>query len=134
MTGARVAQDVDKLIVLAHADGWDVCVIASPNGRRFIDTDALAAKTGHPVRSEYKDPDSPDVLPPANGMIVAGIDQLSTRARRSTQAVQIGKPYANRQGFDRGRGLPPRHQSVRLTNHACSMVCGATINVRRTTA
>nr|WP_069162064.1 flavoprotein [Nocardia altamirensis] len=77
VTGARVARDVDKLIDLAHADGWDVCVIASPNGRRFIDTDALAAKTGHPVRSEYKDPDSPDALPPADGMIVAPITSNS---------------------------------------------------------
>ncbi|WP_040782404.1 flavoprotein [Nocardia pneumoniae] len=77
VTGARVAQDVDKLVDLASADGWDVCVIASPNGLRFIDADALAARTGHPVRSEYKKPDAPDVLPPADGMIVAPITSNS---------------------------------------------------------
>ncbi len=44
-----------------------------PDGRRFIDVDALAAKTGHTVRSAYKDPDASDVLPPADAMIVAPI-------------------------------------------------------------
>jgi hypothetical protein len=28
-----------------------VCVIASPNGRRFVDADALEVETGQPVRS-----------------------------------------------------------------------------------
>jgi phosphopantothenoylcysteine synthetase/decarboxylase len=73
VTGASVAGDVGELVDLARADGWDVCVIASPEGRRFIDTDALAAATGHPVRSEYKDPGAPDVLPPADAMIAAPI-------------------------------------------------------------
>ncbi|MGN2634706.1 flavoprotein [Nocardia takedensis] len=77
VTGARVAESVGKLVDLAQADGWDVCVIASPNGRRFVDADALAVKTGHPVRSEYKHPDAPDVLPPAQGIIVAPITSNS---------------------------------------------------------
>ncbi|MFX0579706.1 flavoprotein [Nocardia nepalensis] len=77
VTGARVARDVGVLVDLAHADGWDVCVVSSPAGRRFIDADALAAKTGHPVRSEYKDPDAPDALPKAEGMIVAPITSNS---------------------------------------------------------
>ncbi len=73
VTGSPAARDVSKLVDLAQADGWDVCVIASPNGRQFIDTEALAAKTGHTVRSQYKEPDAPDVLPPADAMIVAPI-------------------------------------------------------------
>ncbi len=71
VTGSPAARDVGKLVDLAHSDGWDVCVIASPDGRRFIDDEALSAKTGHRVRSVYKDPTAPDVLPPANAMIVA---------------------------------------------------------------
>lgn len=73
VTGSPAARDIGKLVDLAQADGWDVCVIASPDGRRFIDTDSLAAKTGHTVRSQYKEPDAPDVLPPADAMIVAPI-------------------------------------------------------------
>jgi phosphopantothenoylcysteine synthetase/decarboxylase len=73
VTGSPAARDVGKLVDLAQADGWDVCVIASPDGRQFIDAEALAVKTGHVVRSRYKEPDAPDILPPADAMIVAPI-------------------------------------------------------------
>jgi hypothetical protein len=69
--GAPPARDVGKLVDLAQADGWDVCVIASPDGRNFIDVPALEAKTGHSVRSLYKQPDTADELPPPDAMIVA---------------------------------------------------------------
>lgn len=70
-TGARAAQDVGKLVTIAQEAGWDVCVITSPNGRAFVDVEALREQTGHGVRSEYKDPSAPDVLPPPDAMIVA---------------------------------------------------------------
>lgn len=73
VTGSPAASDVGRLVDLAQSDGWEVCVIASPDGQRFIDCDALSAKTGHVVRSSYKDPEAPDVLPPADAMIVAPI-------------------------------------------------------------
>ncbi|MER7244443.1 flavoprotein [Kribbella sp. NPDC000426] len=73
VTGSPAARDIGKLVELAQADGWEVCVIASPEGRRFIDADALSAQTGHVVRTSYKDPEAPDVLPPADAMIVAPI-------------------------------------------------------------
>ncbi|MGH3931287.1 MAG: flavoprotein [Pseudonocardiaceae bacterium] len=73
VTGSPAARDIGRLVDLAQTDGWDVCVIASPNGYRFIDPDSLTAKTGHPVRHQYKDPDAPDVLPPADAMVVAPI-------------------------------------------------------------
>jgi phosphopantothenoylcysteine synthetase/decarboxylase len=55
----------------ARAQGWDVCVIATPDGARFVDAALLAEQTGHPVRSQYKDPSAPDVLPPADAFAVA---------------------------------------------------------------
>ncbi len=56
---------------MAQTEGWDVCVIATPQGTKFIDAAALEAQTGHVVRSEYKQPDEPDVLPPPDAIIVA---------------------------------------------------------------
>ena len=69
--GAPPARDADRLVQLAQADGWDVCVIATPSGCSFIDSAALEAATGHPVRSEYKQPDAADVLPPPDAIVVA---------------------------------------------------------------
>jgi phosphopantothenoylcysteine decarboxylase len=54
--GAPPARDANRLVQLAQAEGWDVCVIATPSARSFIDSPALEATTGHPVRSEYKQP------------------------------------------------------------------------------
>jgi phosphopantothenoylcysteine synthetase/decarboxylase len=54
-----------------RASGWDVCVISTPSATRFLDVAELARITGRPVRSEYKHPDEPDVLPPADVFAVA---------------------------------------------------------------
>lgn len=37
VTGAPPAATIGELVKLAQADGWDVCVVASPNGARFIE-------------------------------------------------------------------------------------------------
>ena len=66
-----MARDVGILVNLAQRDGWEVCVITTPDGRKFVDVPALQQQTGHPVRTYYKSPGDPDVLPPANAMIVA---------------------------------------------------------------
>jgi len=69
--GAPPTRDALILVELAHADGWEVCVIATPSGRGFIDIATVEATTGHPVRSDYKQPGEPDVLPPPDAIIVA---------------------------------------------------------------
>ena len=66
------ARDVDKLVGLAQDAGWTVCVIATPMAMRFIDEAALEAQTGYPVRSDYKQPGTPDVLPAPTAIIVGG--------------------------------------------------------------
>jgi phosphopantothenoylcysteine synthetase/decarboxylase len=68
---APPACDVGKLVKLAQDAGWDVCVVATPQAVKFLDVTTLEAMTGHQVRSEYKQPDEPDVLPPPKAMIVA---------------------------------------------------------------
>ncbi|WP_067564437.1 flavoprotein [Nocardia acidivorans] len=71
VTGSSRASEITDLVDIAQADGWDVCVIASPSGSAFIDDAALATKTGWPVRTNYKQPGTPDLLPPADALIVA---------------------------------------------------------------
>lgn len=66
------ARDVGKLVHLAQKSGWTVCVIATPLALRFIDKRAAEEQTGYPVRSDYKQPGTDDILPPADAMIVAG--------------------------------------------------------------
>ena len=69
--GSPMARDVGILVEMAQRDGWEVCVITTPDGRRFVDVAALEAQTGHLVRTDYKNPGDPDILPPADAMIVA---------------------------------------------------------------
>ncbi|MEV6427245.1 flavoprotein [Nocardia sp. NPDC051463] len=77
VTGASPADTIGELVELAQADSWDVCVVASPNGARFIDAEALAAQTGYPVRSEFKAPGTGDLLPPADAIIAAPLTSNS---------------------------------------------------------
>lgn len=69
--GSPPARDVGRLVVLAQHRGWDVCVVSTPDGLKFIDLPALASLTGHPVRHRYKNPGDPDVLPAPSAVIVA---------------------------------------------------------------
>jgi len=43
---APPASDVGALVELAHADGWDVCVVATPSALNFPDVAKLGAQTG----------------------------------------------------------------------------------------
>jgi phosphopantothenoylcysteine synthetase/decarboxylase len=69
--GGRPAADLPAFVELAQATGWDVCVVATPSGMKFLDATRLADLTGHPVRSDYKRPEDPDVLPPPQAVVVA---------------------------------------------------------------
>jgi phosphopantothenoylcysteine synthetase/decarboxylase len=69
--GSPAARDVGTLVALAQAQGWDVCVVATPDAMKFIDVTRLAEQTGHPVRHQYKWPGEPDVLPVPDAFIVA---------------------------------------------------------------
>lgn len=45
-------------------------MIATPSATKFMDRPYLAKLTGHVVRSEYKQPDEPDILPMADAVAV----------------------------------------------------------------
>jgi hypothetical protein len=65
------AAALPDFVKFAQEMGWDVGVIATPDGMKFLDAARLADMTGYPVRSQYKQPDEPDVLPPADALVVA---------------------------------------------------------------
>lgn len=48
-----------------------MCVIATPSAVKFLNVREVEQLTGHPVRSEYKEPGAPDDLPPPDAIIVA---------------------------------------------------------------
>jgi Flavoprotein len=67
---ASSATLVPNLVTQAQGAGWEVCVITTPQGTRFLDIPLLEKLTGYPVRSEYKRPEEPDVLPRADALVV----------------------------------------------------------------
>ena len=69
--GGRPAGNLASFVSFAQDQGWDVCVIVTPDGTKFVDTAPLAELTGHPVRAHYKRPDEPDVLPSPDAFVVA---------------------------------------------------------------
>jgi phosphopantothenoylcysteine synthetase/decarboxylase len=69
-SGAAPARELPTLISTL-TDEWDACVITTPEGSRFFDVSRVTKLTGHPVRSSFKDPDAPDVLPPADAFAAA---------------------------------------------------------------
>jgi hypothetical protein len=69
--GAYPAGQLPAFVRDAQAQGWDVCVIATPNGLKFLDEGNIAGLSGHPVRTRYKRPDEPDLLPSPDALVVA---------------------------------------------------------------
>lgn len=66
---SRAAGRIETLVTLAQEEGWNVCVIATPKAVNFIDQAALEKLTGYPVRNDFKRPEEPDILPPADAVI-----------------------------------------------------------------
>jgi phosphopantothenoylcysteine synthetase/decarboxylase len=69
--GGRPSGDLPAFVQEAQDAGWEVCVIATPAAVKFMNLARLADLTGHVVRHDYKQPEEPDVLPPADAMVVA---------------------------------------------------------------
>lgn len=69
--GARPAADLPEFVTWTHSQGWETCVVLTPSALKFADPARLANLTGYPARHEYKRPEEPDVLPPADAMLIA---------------------------------------------------------------
>lgn len=70
VSGAAPARELPALVAELTRE-WDTCVITTPEGSRFFDASRIAEVTGHPVRTSFKDPDAPDILPPASAFAAA---------------------------------------------------------------
>ncbi|CAM5633062.1 flavoprotein [Streptomyces spiroverticillatus] len=68
---AGVAPEAHRLITAAQQKGWEVGVVATPQGLGFLDTEAIEAQTGYPIRSAWRTPGDPRPLPPADAIAVA---------------------------------------------------------------
>ncbi|MFB7472025.1 flavoprotein [Kitasatospora sp. NPDC056184] len=89
---SAVAGGVDALITAAHAEGWEVGVIATPNALGFIDQESIEKQTGYPVRSAWRTPGSPRPLPPADAIAVgcATFNTINKWALGITDTLALG--------------------------------------------
>lgn len=71
--GCPVAGQVGRMVDLVQKAGWTACVVATPDGGKFIDAATLSRQTGHPVRTTYKKPGEPDFLPPSDAVVAAPV-------------------------------------------------------------
>lgn len=69
--GGYPSESMPDLVRHAQGEGWDVCVVGTRMGMRFLDAGLLRELTGYPVRDDYKNPNDPDVLPDADAFVVA---------------------------------------------------------------
>ncbi|WP_428962194.1 flavoprotein [Micromonospora fluostatini] len=70
VTAAPPAAQIGQLVAKLLDDHWDVTVVATPTALSWIDPDALAHQTGHPVRSQARQPGEPKSLPRADAIAV----------------------------------------------------------------
>ncbi|MGA5821781.1 flavoprotein [Kitasatospora sp. NPDC094028] len=68
---AGIADGVGELITAAHAEGWKVGVIATPDGLGFLDQEAIEAQTGYAIRSAWRTPSESRRAPQADAIAVA---------------------------------------------------------------
>ncbi|GJF32869.1 hypothetical protein KNE206_55690 [Kitasatospora sp. NE20-6] len=65
--------DAAKAVRLGRSLGWDVVLGLTPTAADWLRDDlaGLEELTGHPVKSRYRRPGDPDVLPPADAVLFA---------------------------------------------------------------
>jgi phosphopantothenoylcysteine synthetase/decarboxylase len=69
ISGAPAPEGIPELIRQCQAAGWQVKVIATPIGAKFIDSTELEGLTGEPVRSEYRMLGTAKGLPAADAVL-----------------------------------------------------------------
>lgn len=74
-SAAPPVQQLSDAVRHAQATGFDVCVGLTPTAAGWLggEVPSLAELTGHPVRSEYKQPTEADVWPDADVIVFAPV-------------------------------------------------------------
>lgn len=82
---AGIAADVGTLITAARRRGWEVGVIATPQGLGFFDVAAAEELTGRPIRSAWRAPGDPRPFPAPDAVALAPASPStpSTSGRRA---------------------------------------------------
>jgi phosphopantothenoylcysteine synthetase/decarboxylase len=91
--GASLASDAGTFVGLAQAAGWQVRVIATPMGAKFLDLEGLAELTGAPVRTDFRQPhETSNGLPPADAVVAAPLtfNSVNKWALGITDTVAVG--------------------------------------------
>ncbi|MFD9409385.1 flavoprotein [Streptomyces sp. NPDC059989] len=68
---AGIAGDVGKLITAAQERGWEVVVVATPEGLNFLDSQVIENQTGYPICSAWRSPSDARSYPRADAIAVA---------------------------------------------------------------
>ena len=89
---APPAAQVQDLVKLAQAAGWEVAVTATPEALAFIDAPLLGAITGFPVRHRWREPDEPESVPEADAIVVApaSFNTINRWVAGITNTVAVG--------------------------------------------
>src|SRR6185437_14024096 len=67
---APPAAQIHEFIPIAQQHQWDVCIIATPNVKPFINMPQLEELTGYPVRIEYRMPNEGKQSPESDAILV----------------------------------------------------------------
>ncbi|MFF8031564.1 flavoprotein [Streptomyces sp. NPDC016626] len=91
---AGVAADVGGLMTAARQRGWEVGVVATPQGLAFLDVTAVQERTGHPIRSAWRTPGEARPLPPADAIAVvpATFHTINKWAAGISDSLALGIP------------------------------------------
>ncbi|MGJ7908207.1 flavoprotein [Actinopolyspora sp. H202] len=72
-TATPPVRELVEPVGLLREAGWEVCVVLSPTAASWVDVDALAERSGHPVRVQPPLPSERDPLPMADAVLAAPV-------------------------------------------------------------
>ncbi|HEX7746868.1 MAG TPA: flavoprotein [Micromonosporaceae bacterium] len=90
--GAQSAGELEPFVKTCQEQGWDVWIVPTPAAAAFVNSDALAELTGHPVRVDYPPPNEPDDPPPAGAVAVvpATFNTINKLAYGTSDSFALG--------------------------------------------